>query len=170
MDDHERKIALLRADADKADAVVTAICTRLGVSEDEYAVARTARARPAAPVSVRSKDFNLGQFSSAGATAILAANATGKFLPDAGRDDFSDDRSNSPRDDSGETSESHRVGYASDLLNCAVSGEAGAGCTHGDIDHVAKAAECLRGAMDDDAMRKRNLADAGRAHTVRFSS
>jgi hypothetical protein len=93
--------------------------------------------------------------------------AVSALFPNAGRDDFADNRVNTDDD---ETFESHRVGYASDLLNCQVSGEAGPGCSHGDIDHIKKAAECLRGAMDDEAQRKKNLADAARMHSVKFAS
>lgn len=166
METNETKIAKLRALTADIEQRHAAIHNRLGVSEDEFARAKAARAKPSAPISGKSKDFNLmGQFSSDGARAIVAANAGGKFLPIASRDDFSDDRSNA---DDGETSESHRVGYASDLLNCQVAGNVD--CVHGDVDHVAKAVDCLTGYMADDAMRKRNLADAGRAHTVRFAS
>jgi hypothetical protein len=164
--DHESKIAYLKAISDEANTVARVICAQMGVSEAEFARAKAARAKAAETASApRPGQFNLRQFSSAGATAIMAANASGKFLPVAGRDDFSDDRSNADDD---ETSESHRVGFAADLLNCEVSGESGSGCVHGDCDHVGRAVDCLTGFMRDEAARKRNLADAGKSHSVRF--
>lgn len=161
----------------------------------EFVKANLLKANPTEPVSVSAGGFDLaGQFTSATVAAVMARNAevrpepprtptkvSGQFdprqfgpvsvhslFPDAGRGDFSDDRSNAA--DDGETSDSHRVGYASDLLNCEVSGESGPGCVHGDVDHVARAIDCLTNFAKDDAMRKKHLADAGRAHTVRFAS
>ena len=114
----EAKIAYLKADNDKANAVVRAICTRLGVSEDEFAVAKAARAKPAAPVSVRSKEFNLAQFSSAGATAIMAANAKSKFLPDRNDADFEDGSADGIPADDDDSTWAHTKRAANHLEMC----------------------------------------------------
>lgn len=148
-------------------------------------------------VSTKPGGFDLkGQFTTATVTAVMAAAAEvrpkpqraptkvlGQFdprpvfanasvnalFPDAGRDDVSDDRSNSPRADD-DTTEHSNLGMAADLINCEISGESGPGCGHNGVDHVARAIDCLTNYARDDAMRKRNLADAGRAHSVRFAS
>lgn len=118
------------------------------------------------PVAVT--DYSRGSDAPFNPRPTFINTAVNALFPSRVANDFSDDRVNTDAD--GETSESHRVGYASDLLNCAVSGEAGPGCSHGDIDHVQRAVDCLQGHMADEAQRKKNLADAGRMHSVRFTA
>jgi hypothetical protein len=89
------------------------------------------------------------------------------LFPDAGRSDFSDDRSNSPRDDFDEPNEHSNLGMAADLINCEISGESGPGCGH-NCDHVARATECLQNYARDEAMRARNLDAARTGDMVRF--
>ena len=159
--DIERNIAYLRADADKANAVVTAICDRLGVGEAEFAAAKAARQKAERGNAPRPRQFNIGQFSSAGATAIMAANAERKFLPDfdAQADDGTSDES-----------EHSNLGMAADLINCEISGESGPGCGHHNCDHVARAIDYLQNYSKDQAMRDKHRDEAGRMSVgVRFA-
>ena len=121
------------------------------------------------PVTVtnrtRLSDFN-GKFDPRPVFTNKAVNAV---FPDAGRDDFSDDRSNSPRDDFDEPNEHSNLGMAADLINCEISGESGPGCGHKG-DHVARAIDCLQNYARDETARKQHRDDAGRmAVSVRFA-
>ena len=99
---------------------------------------------------------------------VFTNTAVHALFPDAGRDDFSDDRSNSPRDDFDEPNEHSNLGMAADLINCEISGESGPGCGHNGVDHVARAIDCLQNYSRDQAMRDKHRADAGQ-HSVRFA-
>jgi hypothetical protein len=162
----------------------------------DYLKANLLKAKGAEQVSASTKPggFDLrGQFTTATTEAVMAAAAevrpqpprtspkvmgafdprfghpvsVHKLFPNAGRDDnFSDDRSNSPRDD--DATEHSNLGMAADLINCEISGESGPGCGH-NCDHVARATECLQNYSRDQAMRDKNRADAGNAHQVRFA-
>jgi hypothetical protein len=91
------------------------------------------------------------------------------LFPDAGRSDFSDDRSNSPGDDFDEPNEHSNLGMAHDLLSCELAGESGPNCGHNGVDHIQASIDCLGNYQRDQAMRDRNRADAGRMqHSVRF--
>jgi hypothetical protein len=161
--DIERNIAYLKADADKANAVVRAICAQTGVSPAEFAVAKAARTKAAERTSAPGTgQFNLkGQFSAETVKAVQARSKVlknGDILTVAGASDDDDE------------TDSSSVGMAADFLNCELSGEAGAGCVHGDCDHVAKATECLNNFANDEAGRAKRRADAGRrVASVRFA-
>ena len=116
--------------------------------------AKADRPQPRTPTKV-SGQFDPRQF---GPVAVHA------LFPDAGREDFSDDRGNAGDDD---TSEHSNLGMAADLINCEISGESGPGCGHS-CDHVARATECLQNYARDEAMRKKNRDEAGKTHSVRF--
>jgi hypothetical protein len=144
--------------------------------------------------STKAGEFDLkGQFTAPTVAAVMARNAEvrperprtptkviGAFdprrfgpvavhalFPDAGRDDFSDGRSNGATDGDDDTTEHSNLGMACDLLNCEISGESGPGCGH-NCDHIARATECLQNYAKDQAMRDKNRADAGH-HSVRFA-
>lgn len=122
--------------------------------------------RDAVVPMTRFKQFDLaGQFTASTVAAVMAANANAKvkFLT-VGK----------PSDDDGtsDDAEHSSVGLAADYLNCEISGEAGAGCVHGDVDHIAKAAECLNNYAQDEAARRghRDLVSQNSHHqSVRFA-
>ena len=89
------------------------------------------------------------------------------LFPDAGRDDFPDDRSNAADDDDiGSTS----LGVAHDLLACRIAGEEGtSACVHEGGDHVDMARQVLERYAKDETARKQNLASVGQQHSVRFA-
>ena len=129
MTEIEQKIAKLRADLADRDAEPVSIpTTRVEGGFDlqgqftaptvAAVMARNSEVRPEQPARAETKVS--GQFD---ARAMWRNRAVHAHLP--ARDDFTDDHSNSAPDGSGETSESHRVGMASDYLNCEVSGESG---------------------------------------------
>ena len=99
---------------------------------------------------------------------VFTNKAIHAHYPDSGRDDFSDDRSNSPRDDFDEPNEHSDLGMACDLLNCEISGDSGPGCGH-DCDHVARATECLQNYARDEAMRNKHRDMAEKSTMVRFA-
>ena len=101
---------------------------------------------------------------------MFTNTAVHALFPDAGRDDFSDDRSNSPRDDfDDEPNEHSNLGMAADLINCEISGESGPGCGHNGVDHVARAIDCLQNYHREDMNRRANLDDAKTGRMVRFA-
>ena len=176
-------------------AIPIPIGGRKMTTQEEIDYLKALKTKGAEPMSISTKTpggFDLrGQFTAATVAAVMARDTevrpqparaptkvTGQFdarfghpvavhklFPDAGRDDFSDDRSNVADDD---TTEHSNLGMAADLINCEISGESGPGCGHNGVDHVARAIDCLTNYARDDAVRKKNLADAGRMHSIRF--
>lgn len=148
----------------------------------------TSENKSAEQVSISTKTpggFDLhGQFTAATAVAVMAAAAevrpqpraptkvlgaldprfghpvsVHKLFPDAGRDDVSDDRSNS---DETET-ESSSLGVAHDLIGCVIAGEDGTSqCNHSGVDHVATAQRCLENYSRDEAARKQRRESVGK--------
>lgn len=152
METNETKIAKLRALTADIEQRHAAIHNRLGVSEAEFAGAKAARAKPAVPGSLRSEAFNPRQFSSASVTAIMAANATGKFLflPDANDADYSDGTADGiPADDDNSTW-AHCKRAANHLEQCidADSELCDRAPMDGSPDHLALAAKHIQEAME----------------------
>jgi hypothetical protein len=156
----------------------------------------TSETKGAEQVSISTKTpggFDLhGQFTAATAVAVMAAAvevrpqpraptkvlgafdprfghpvAVHRLFPDAGREDFSDDRSNS---DETET-DSSSLGVAHDLIGCVIAGEDGTSqCNHSGVDHVATAQRCLENYSREEAARKQRLHDVSQPHVgVRFA-
>ena len=168
----ERKIAYLKADLHKGDRDAEPIpgTTRVSLEKpfdlaaqftSSTVAAVMARNAEVRPEPARTPTKVLGQFDARFGHPV----SVHKLFPDAGRDDFSDDRSNAADDD---TSEHSNLGMAADLINCDISGESGPGCGHNNCDHVARATECLQNYARDEAMRKKNRDEAGQ-HSVRFA-
>jgi hypothetical protein len=109
-------------------------------------------------LNISEKPFNPQLFTS---TAVHA-----KFLPDAGRQDFSDD-SVDDDDETGSTS----LGVAHDLIGCVLAGEDNTGsCNHSGVDHVDMARQCLeRYAKEESARAKRRASVGQNVVGIRFA-
>ena len=89
------------------------------------------------------------------------------LFPDAGRHDFSDDRTDSAADDG---TESSSLGVAHDLIGCVLAGKDNTSeCNHSGVDHIDMAGRCLANYSRDEAGRAKRRSDAGQHARVRFA-
>jgi hypothetical protein len=165
MDDHERKIAYLKADIDKADAVVRAICAQTGVSEAEFAVAKAARAKAAETASApKPGQFNPQLFASPEVHA--------KFLP---HDDAAfDDDDGIPSADDADSAWGHAKKAMNHIEQCcdANSELCDRAPADGSPDHLVLAAKHIQEAMQ---MRERGgrrdlISENSHHNRVRFET